>query len=488
MPDYRTYFSSDFPTGLWMGTNAQESSTRSTFEVQDPATGSIIANVADASVEDAQRALDLAVAAQESWRVTSPRDRAAVLHAVSEALAERSEEFARTITLEMGKPLEQAHAEVANACEYFSWFAEEAVRIPGRFAYSPSGESQFKVSRLAVGPVLAITPWNFPLAMSARKIAPALAAGCPVIAKPAPDTPLILLLLGEVLAKVFPEHGVTDGLVSILPTSDAQALARTLMSDPRLRKITFTGSTPVGRQLVRQAAENLQRTSMELGGNAPFVVAEDADIDLAVASALQAKLRNCGQVCVAANRFLVDSSIAEEFVDKLLVGLRAVRLGNGLDPETTVGPLVSVAQRNRVADLVSEAIADGSILRCGGHCPEGPGAFYPPTVLVDVPATSRIIREEIFGPVFTVTTFDGIEEGVAVANSTEFGLASYGFSNSVSTARYLAEHLEAGMVGINRGTVSETAAPFGGIKQSGFGREGGIEGIEEYLDIRYVLS
>ncbi|MGP5242386.1 aldehyde dehydrogenase family protein, partial [Corynebacterium flavescens] len=364
----------------------------------------------------------------------------------------------------------------------------EAVRIPGRFAYSPSGESQFKVSRLAVGPVLAITPWNFPLAMSARKIAPALAAGCPVIAKPAPDTPLILLLLGEVLAKVFPEHGVTDGLVSILPTSDAQALARTLMSDPRLRKITFTGSTPVGRQLVRQAAENLQRTSMELGGNAPFVVAEDADIDLAVASALQAKLRNCGQVCVAANRFLVDSSIAEEFVDKLLVGLRAVRLGNGLDPETTVGPLVSVAQRNRVADLVSEAIADGSILRCGGHCPEGPGAFYPPTVLVDVPATSRIIREEIFGPVFTVTTFDGIEEGVAVANSTEFGLASYGFSNSVSTARYLAEHLEAGMVGINRGTVSETAAPFGGIKQSGFGREGGIEGIEEYLDIRYVLS
>ena len=488
MLDSRTYLAPDPPTSLWFGSTDQKASTQATFEVRDPATGLIIANVADASVDDARRALDLAVAAQENWQATSPRGRSTVLRAISEAVVERGEEFAHTITAEMGKPLPQARAEVANACEYFSWFAEEALRIPGRFAHSLGGQSQFRVSRTAVGPVLAITPWNFPLAMPARKIAPALAAGCPVIAKPAPDAPLTLLLLGQVLAQVFAEYEVKDGLVSILPTTDADGQARALMSDSRLRKITFTGSTAVGRHLVRQAAENLQRTSMELGGNAAFVVAADADIDLAVASALQAKLRNCGQVCVAANRLLVDESIIEQFLSKLLAALATACLGHGIDPETTLGPLVNVAQRDRVADLVSEAVADGAALKCGGSCPEGPGAFYPPTVLVDVPSTSRIIREEIFGPVFTITTFDGIEKGVAAANSTEFGLAAYGFSDCLTTARYLAEHLEAGMVGINRGTVSETAAPFGGIKQSGFGREGGSEGIEEYLDIRYVLS
>ncbi|WP_080796793.1 NAD-dependent succinate-semialdehyde dehydrogenase [Corynebacterium pacaense] len=474
------------PTDLWLGLTQVPSSSGATFEVDDPATGETVATVADATIADAARALDAAVAAQEKWAEFSPRQRSVVLTRIFEVVAQRSEDFARTMTIEMGKPLAEARGEVAYGNEYFRWFAEEAVRIPGRFATAPGGNGHILVSRAAVGPVLAITPWNFPLAMATRKIAPALAAGCPVIVKPAHETPLTMLLLGEVFAQVFAELGVPDGLVSILPTTDAAAMSAHLMADQRLRKVSFTGSTPVGRQLVRQAADNLLHTSMELGGNAPFVIAADADLDLVITCAMQAKMRNGGEACIAANRFLVDASIAEEFTTRLTRAMEAVIPGHGLDGATTLGPVITAKQRDRIASLVDAALAAGAQATTGGTLPDGPGYFYPATVLVNVPADARILHEEIFGPVATITTFTTLDQGIRAANDTEFGLASYGFTTNVDTAQYLAENLHAGMVGINRGAISDPAAPFGGIKQSGFGREGGSEGIEEYLDVRYI--
>lgn len=479
-----TRLSSDIPTNLWIGARQRPATGGNTFAVHNPATEEILAEVADAAATDAVLALDAAVVAQEEWAGVSPRAKSQVLSEVFRGVEKRSEDLARVMTLEMGKPLVESRGEVAYGNEYFRWFAEEAVRLPGRYQQAPAGGGSILVTRAPVGPVLAITPWNFPLAMATRKIAPALAAGCPIILKPAKETPLTMLLLGEVLSEVLPQE--CSGLVSILPTTDSAGLSSTLMADKRLRKITFTGSTRVGKQLVQQSAENLLRTSMELGGNAAFVVAEDADMNVAIDAAMQAKMRNGGEACIAANRFLVHEAVAEEFSRRLSAKMGAVRCGNGLDEGVDLGPMITREQRDKIAQLVAEAVAEGAEVSVGGEIPDGPGWFYPATVMMNVPRGARILREEIFGPVATITTFAALEEAVAMANDTEFGLAAYGFSRSLDTARYLAENLRAGMVGINRGAISDPAAPFGGIKESGFGREGGIEGIEEYLDTRYI--
>ena len=390
------------------------------------------------------------------------------------------------MTKEMGKPLAEAKGEVAYGAEYFRWFAEEAVRISGRAGRAPGGNGDMVVTRAPVGPVLAITPWNFPLAMATRKIAPAMAAGCPIVVKPAAETPLTMLRVADVIGEAVAEAGGPKDLVQILTTTDSAGLSETLMADERLRKITFTGSTAVGKILVKQSAANLLRTSMELGGNAPFLVCEDADLDLVLDCAMQAKMRNGGEACIAANRFLVHESLAEKFTERLTQRMSEVTMGNGLEEGVTLGPMITAKQRDGIAGLVDKAVAAGATVTPGGEVPEGKGYFYPATVLIDVPVDSPILREEIFGPVATVTTFATLEEGIAAANDTEFGLAAYGFSENVHTCRRLAEELKAGMVGINRGAISDAAAPFGGIKQSGFGREGGAEGIEEYLDVKYL--
>lgn len=474
------------PTGLWLGTRQTSAFSGDTFPVVDPATEQNIAEVANASSGDWMHALELADKAQIEWASVPPRRKQEILYEIFTRVTQRAQDFAEVMTAEMGKPVAEALGEVTYGAEYFRWFAEEAVRIPGRLATAPAGNGTILVTRDPVGPVLAITPWNFPLAMATRKIAPALAAGCPVIVKPAAETPLTMLLLGEVIAEVFGKYGVPEGVVSIVTTTDSAGLSSELMADRRLRKITFTGSTPVGSLLVRQSAEHLQRASMELGGNAPFVVAADADLDLVLGCALQAKLRNGGQACIAANRFLVHASVAAEFTARLTDAMADFTIGNGFDEGTQLGPMITAKQRDRIAALVDAALARGVRATTGGKIPAGPGYFYPATVLVDIPADADIFTEEIFGPVATVTTFESLEEGVRQANDTPFGLAAYGFSENVHTAQYLATHLNAGMVGINRGAISDPAAPFGGIKASGYGREGGTEGIEEYLSPRYI--
>ncbi|WJY98583.1 NAD-dependent succinate-semialdehyde dehydrogenase [Corynebacterium fournieri] len=456
------------------------------FEVVNPATEEVIGRVADTGKDEWLAALGRAVQAQQAWGEFAPRQRAEVLRAVYEKITERTDEFARTMTAEMGKPFAEAKGEVAYGAEYFRWFAEEAVRIPGRIGRAPAGNGDILVTRTPVGPVLAITPWNFPLAMATRKIAPAMAAGCPIVVKPAAETPLTMLLVAEVIAEAVTAAGGPRDLVQILTTTDSAGLSQTLMADERLRKITFTGSTNVGKILVKQSADNLLRTSMELGGNAPFLVCEDADLDLVLDCAMQAKMRNGGEACIAANRFIVHESLAEEFTARLTRRMAEVTMGNGMDDGVTLGPMITAKQRDGIAALVDDAVAAGATVRCGGEVPEGKGYFYPATVLSRVPSDARILHEEIFGPVATVTTFSTLEEGIAAANGTQFGLAAYGFSENVHTCRRLAEELTAGMVGINRGAISDAAAPFGGIKQSGFGREGGAEGIEEYLDVKYL--
>jgi succinate-semialdehyde dehydrogenase/glutarate-semialdehyde dehydrogenase len=461
-----------------------------TFDVLDPATEETIATLHDSTVDEAFDALSRAVEVQKVWAAVPPQRRADLLTRVFDLVNERAEEFATTMTREMGKPLAEARGEVTYGNSYFRWFAGEAVRIPGRFSTAPAGNGHILVSRAPVGPVLAITPWNFPLAMATRKIAPALAAGCPIIVKPAKETPLTMLLLGEVFDQVFSEFaeefGDLTGLVSIVASTSSSKISEALMADDRLRKVTFTGSSPVGRTLVRQSADRLLRTSMELGGNAPFVVAADADLDLVLSAAMSAKMRNGGEACIAANRFLVDEAIAEEFISRLTETMSEVVMGNGQDDGVTLGPMITGEQRDRIAELVDDAVAAGAVATTGGSVPDQPGYFYPATVLTDIPQDATILNEEIFGPVATVSTFSGVEQGTAMANDTEFGLAAYGFSTSVETAQYLAENLDAGMVGINRGAISDAAAPFGGVKQSGFGREGGVEGIEEYLEPKYI--
>jgi succinate-semialdehyde dehydrogenase/glutarate-semialdehyde dehydrogenase len=471
---------SSIPTGLWIG--GEERRASSTFEVLNPATDEALISIADAGPADGIAALDAAAAVQADWAATPPRERGEILRSVFEAITDRAEEFATLMTLEMGKVLAESMGEVKYGAEFFRWFAEEAVRIGGRYTKSPAGTGRIIVTKSPVGPCLAITPWNFPLAMGTRKIGPAMAAGCTMIIKPAQETPLTMLLL----AKLMDEAGLPKGVLSILPTSKPGDLTTALIDDGRLRKLTFTGSTGVGKALAKQSSDKLLRLSMELGGNAPFIVFDDADVDAAVDGAILAKMRNGGEACTASNRFHVANAVREEFTEKLVKRMSEFTLGNGLDKSSTLGPLINAKQVATVEDLVADAVSKGASVAVGGVAPDGPGHFYPATVLDGVPANARIFKEEVFGPVAPVIGFDTEEEGIAAANDTEYGLAAYIYTQSLDRALRAAEAIEAGMVGVNRGVISDPAAPFGGIKESGFGREGGTEGIEEYLDTKYI--
>jgi succinate-semialdehyde dehydrogenase/glutarate-semialdehyde dehydrogenase len=468
------------PTGLWIG--GEERQAKATFNVLDPSNDEVLTAVADATAEDAVAALDAACAVQAEWAASPARQRGEILRSVFETLTERADDIAALMTLEMGKVLAESKGEVTYGAEFFRWFAEEAVRIGGRYTPSPAGTGRIIVTKQPVGPCYAITPWNFPLAMGTRKMGPAFAAGCTMIVKPAQETPLTMLYL----AKLMDEAGLPKGVLSVLPTSSPGPVTEALVDDGRLRKLTFTGSTGVGKALVKQSADKLLRTSMELGGNAPFIVFDDADIDAAVDGAMLAKMRNGGEACTAANRFHVANSVREEFTEKLVKRMSEVTLGNGLDESATLGPLINDKQLQKVTELVSDAVSRGATVAVGGVAPGGPGNFYPATVLADVPADARILKEEVFGPVAPITGFDTEEEGVAAANDTEYGLAAYVYTRSLDRALRVAEGIESGMVGVNRGVISDAAAPFGGIKESGFGREGGTEGIEEYLDTKYI--
>jgi succinate-semialdehyde dehydrogenase/glutarate-semialdehyde dehydrogenase len=470
------------PDGLYIA-GAWEAGTRERIEVQDPATGRVIKRIANATPEDGIRALDAAAAAADDWAATAPRVRAEILRRAFDLLQERREDFALLMTLEMGKPLAEANGEVTYGGEFLRWFSEEAVRISGRFGQNPEGTGTMVVSQRPVGPCYLITPWNFPLAMATRKIAPALAAGCTVVVKPAELTPLTTLFFAQLLE----DAGVPAGVVNVIPTSTARAVSEPIIADPRLRKLSFTGSTPVGRTLLAQAGQNVLRTSMELGGNAPFVVFEDADLDKAVEGAMLAKFRNIGQACTAANRFLVHESVAGEFARRVTEKVEALRLGRGTDDGVTIGPLIDDRALASMTALVEDAVARGARVLTGGTAPEGDGFFFEPTVIVDVQPGSDILREEIFGPILAISTFSTEDEAVAAANSTEYGLVGYVFTEDLARGQRMIDRLDTGMMGLNTGLVSNAAAPFGGVKQSGLGREGGLEGIHEYLSTKYTL-
>ncbi len=481
MTDERA-FVAGLPTDLFIDGAWRPASTGDRFDVIDPSTGDVLATVADASVEDGDAALAAAHRAQESWGRTAPRERAEILRRAFDLVTARAEDFALAMTLEMGKPLAEARGEVAYGAEFLRWFSEEAPRISGRYSVAPDGRNRLLVVQRPVGPCLFITPWNFPLAMATRKIAPAIAAGCTMVLKPAALTPLTALLLTEVLR----EAGLPDGVLNVIPTTHAGAVTGPLVQDPRLRKLSFTGSTGVGQRLIADSAAQVLRVSMELGGNAPFLVFEDADLDAAVDGAVLAKMRNGGEACVAANRFLVHESVAAEFTERFAARIGAFVPARGTDPSSTVGPLVDAATRDKVASLVEGAVAQGARVAVGGSAIPGPGYFYQPTVLVDVPADADILREEIFGPVAPILTFRDEDEAVRLANDTEFGLVCFAYTRDLDRGLRLAERLETGMLGLNAGVVSNPAAPFGGVKQSGLGREGGAEGIHEYLETVYV--
>ncbi|WP_063057411.1 NAD-dependent succinate-semialdehyde dehydrogenase [Nocardia sienata] len=469
------------PTGLLIGAEWREADAAGRFVVEDPATGDPLTDVADGGPAEMIAALDEASRAQESWAATAPRVRSDLLRAAYDEVVRRADDFALLITLEMGKPLAESRGEVRYGAEFLRWFSEEAVRVGGRWARSPEGTTRLLTMKDPVGPTLMITPWNFPLAMATRKIAPAIAAGCTMVLKPAEQTPLTALAFAALLRSV----GLPPGVLNVVTTTRAAEAIPPLLRDPRLRKLTFTGSTAVGRQLMAQASAQLLRISMELGGNAPLLVLGDADIDRAVAGAMLAKMRNIGQACTAANRILVHESVADEFGSRFAAAMAAQRLGRGTDPNVDVGPLIDERARNKVTELVSDALARGARVLTGGSPLEGTGYFFEPTVLTDV-GDHRITREELFGPVAPISTFGTDDEAIALANATEYGLASYVFSQDMSRILNVVERLQFGMVGVNQGVVSNAAAPFGGVKHSGFGREGGAEGIEEYLSTKYV--
>ncbi|MBM6404719.1 NAD-dependent succinate-semialdehyde dehydrogenase [Phycicoccus sp. CSK15P-2] len=470
------------PTRLLVGGTWREASGGARFDVHDPATGGTITTCADATPEDGLAALAAAHEAQAGWAATPPRDRGEILRRAFEMVTERAEELAVLMTLEMGKALPEARGEVAYGAEFLRWFSEEAVRVRGSYAVAPNGATRLLTMRQPVGPTLMITPWNFPLAMGTRKIAPAIAAGCTMVVKPAAETPLTMLLL----ARILEEAGLPDGILNVVTTTDSGGVCEPVIRDSRLRKLTFTGSTAVGKVLVGQAAEQLLRVSMELGGNAPFLVFEDADVDAAVDGAMLAKMRNIGEACTSANRFLVHESVAAEFSEKLAARMDALTVGKGTKKGVEVGPLITEEARAGVHELVEDAVGRGARLLTGGEAIEGRGHFYRPTVLADVPEGSRCLTEEIFGPVAPVCTFRDEDEAVARANATEYGLVGYLYTRDNARVLRVAEALEFGMVGVNTGIVSNPAAPFGGVKHSGFGREGGAEGIEEYLEVKYV--
>ncbi len=470
------------PKQLLIGDGWRDATGGATFAVEDPSTGQEIAQVADATVEDGAAALDAAVAAQAEWARSAPRDRGEILRRAFDLITERTDDLARLMTLEMGKTLAESRAEIGYAAEFFRWFSEEAVRIHGRYSVAPNGATRLLTLKQPVGPCLMITPWNFPLAMATRKIGPAVAAGCTMVLKPAGLTPLSALAAADILR----EAGLPDGVLNVVTTSHTGAVMGPLIADPRLRKLTFTGSTEVGRSLVEQSAQNLLRVSMELGGNAPFLVFDDADLDAAVDGAMLAKMRNIGEACTAANRFLVHAPVAEAFAERLAERMAALRLGRGVDDGVDVGPLVEEDQRAKVAELVDDAVGLGARVLTGGSAVEGDGWFYQPTVLTDVPQEARLCTEEIFGPVAAIVPFEDEADAIAQANATEYGLVAYAFTRDFARATRVFEALETGMVGINQGIVSNPAAPFGGVKASGFGREGGFEGIDEYLETKYV--
>jgi succinate-semialdehyde dehydrogenase/glutarate-semialdehyde dehydrogenase len=467
---------------LYIGGKWRPATDGKTLPVFDPSTGEVLCEVADASPSDGVEALDAAVAAQESWAKHPPRERGEILRRSFELINDRVEELALLMTLEMGKPLAESRAEVAYAAEFFRWFAEEAVRIDGGYAVPPNGKGRFLVHRQPVGPTLLITPWNFPMAMGTRKLGPAIAAGCTSVIKPAAQTPLSMLALAGILT----EAGLPEGVVNVLTTSNSGGVMEPLIRDGRARKLSFTGSTEVGRKLLEQCAEKVLRTSMELGGNAPFIVFDDADLDVAIEGAMLAKLRNIGEACTAANRFYVQRGIADEFASRLTEKMGSQPIGRGTEDGVVIGPLIDETAIEKVSGLVQDAVDRGAKVLTGGSPMDGPGHFYPPTVLSDVPQAARITHEEIFGPVAPITVFDAEDEVVAEANDTEFGLVSYLFTQDLNRALRVCEALETGMIGLNQGIVSNPAAPFGGVKHSGLGREGGVVGIDEFLEIKYI--
>ena len=460
------------PVQLLIGGDWVDAGGGATFGVLDPATGKELLRIADASPDDGVRALDATVAVQDAWAATPPRRRAEILHRAWELLITREDEFALLMTLEIGKPLAEARGEVRYGAEFLRWFAEEAPRIAGRYGRNPAGTGTIIVSQRPVGPCFFITPWNFPLAMATRKIAPALAAGCTVTIKPAELTPLTTLYFAQLLM----EAGVPAGVVNVITTTSAEAASAPIIADPRLRKLSFTGSTAVGRALLRQAADTILTCSMELGGNAPFIVFDDADLEAAVEGALAAKFRNSGMACTAANRFLVHESVAETFATRLAERTGRLVVGRGTDADVTIGPLIDRKTLDKVTDLVADAEHRGARILCGGAIVPGPGTFYAPTVLADVPAGADILTEEIFGPVLAVATFATEDEAVARANATEYGLAAYVYTRDLARGHRMIERIESGMMGLNAGVISDPAAPFGGLKQSGLGREGRYRG------------
>jgi succinate-semialdehyde dehydrogenase / glutarate-semialdehyde dehydrogenase len=470
------------PRGLFIGGEWRPAAGGGSIDVEDPATGEVIAQVPDAEVADGTAALDAAATAQASWAATAPRDRGEILRRAFELITARADDLALLMTLEMGKAVAESRAEITYAAEFFRWFSEEAVRISGRFSTAPNGATRLLTMKQPVGPCFFITPWNFPLAMGTRKIGPAIAAGCTMVVKPASLTPLSMYALAGILT----EAGLPDGVLNVITTTRTGEVSEPIIRDRRLRKLSFTGSTGVGQKLVEQSAGQLLRVSMELGGNAPFLVFDDADLDRAVDGAMLAKMRNVGEACTAANRFLVHESVADEFGRRLAERMGALRVGRGTEEGVDVGPLVDAATRDKVGELVADAVDSGACVLTGGSVVGERGYFYAPTVLTGVAPGARALREEIFGPVAPITTFASDEEALRMANDTEYGLVAYAFTRDVSRALAVAEGLETGMVGLNQGVVSNPAAPFGGVKHSGYGREGGSEGIEEYLETKYV--
>ncbi|PSR67521.1 NAD-dependent succinate-semialdehyde dehydrogenase [Nocardia sp. MDA0666] len=468
------------PTGLFIGGRWRE--TAAQLPVEDPATGQTLTAVADAAPEDGVAALAAAAAAQGAWADVPARTRSEILMRAHRALLDDAERLARIATAEMGKPLAEARGEVAYAAEFFRWFAEEAVRLDGGYMPAPAGGSRFVVARRPVGPSILITPWNFPMAMATRKIGPALAAGCTCVVKPAEQTPLCTLAIAEILSAA----GVPDGVVNVVTTSDPAAVTGAMIADPRSRKLSFTGSTAVGKILLEQCAKSVMRTSMELGGNAPLIVFDDADLDTAVEGALAAKMRNIGQACTAANRIYLQRGIAEEFTRRFTERMAALPMGRGADPGVVVGPLIDAAAVAKVSELVADARRRGATVLLGGTAAEGPGYFYPPTVLTGVPDDAAMFGTEIFGPVAGLSIFDTEDEVIERADDTPYGLVAYVFTENLRRGLRVSEALDTGMVGLNQGVVSNPAAPFGGVKESGLGREGGFGGIDEFLETKYI--
>lgn len=482
MADFSLSSVADLPLDLWIGGVARPASDEGRFDVLDPATGEVIASVANGTVDDAMACVDAADAAASSWAATAPRERSEILRRAFELMTERADEIAHLISLENGKALPDARGETAYAAEFFRWYAEEAVRASGAVMTAPSGANRILVLQQPVGISVLVTPWNFPAAMATRKIGPALAAGCTVILKPASDTPLTALLMAKILA----DAGVPEGVVSVLPARRSGAVVSAMVHDPRVRKLSFTGSTEVGRVLLKEAADQVVNCSMELGGNAPFLVFEDADMDAAIDGAMIAKMRNAGEACTAANRFYVHADVAEDFSRRLAERMKALTVGPGTHDDTQVGPLVNEESAAKVDELVKGAVSAGARVVLGGERPDREGFYYSPTVLLDVPRGAEILSEEIFGPVAPVLTFTDEDDAVSMANDTEYGLVSYVYTRDLARGLRVSERLDSGMVGLNRGLVSDPAAPFGGTKQSGIGREGGHEGMLDYMESKYV--